>query len=334
MKRMEIHVENQQVVIKSDVLLKGTLTLPPIKEGLLPAILILAGSGKLNRDANAEKGKFQFNLYRDLAEHLPTLGFATLRYDKRGVGESEGNFERTGLWDAVTDAANALEFLASHPDIDPHRLIVIGHSEGCIVGTALYEKRPFNGLILLSGGGGGLRESLDYQRQQLYSELKQAKGLQGFIIRKFNTLDKGEKQAQATYRKLTTTNKDVVRIAGLIKMPAKYYREHFDYDIVEGLQHVACPVLAINGSKDFQSSVEFAKRIPENVKGPSTCIVVENMDHGLKEQLTPLSASTYKKDYIKTIGKPIHAEAIKHLDAWLSEWKEGSVQVPGKIANR
>ncbi|WP_252504862.1 alpha/beta hydrolase [Sporosarcina sp. Marseille-Q4943] len=327
---MGFHVENKEVVIKSDVLLKGTLTLPSSREGKLPAILILAGSGKLNRDANAEKGKFQFNIYKELAEHLSTIGFATLRYDKRGVGESEGNFEKTGLWDAVTDAANALGFLASHPDIDPHRLIVVGHSEGCIVGTALYAKRPFHGLVLLSGGGGGLRESLDLQRHQLYSELKHAKGLQGFIIRKFNTLDKSEKQAQATYRKLTTSNKDVIRIGGLFKMPAKYYREHFDFDIVEGLQQIACPVLAINGSKDFQSSVEFAKRIPENVKGPSTCIVVENMDHGLKEQLTPLSASTYKKDYIKTIGKPIHADAIKYLDAWLHEWKEGSFQVAGE----
>lgn len=320
---MGIHVENQQVVIKSDVLLKGTLTVPSSNEGSLPAILILAGSGKLNRDANAARGKFQFNLYRDLAGHLSTLGFATLRYDKRGVGESEGNFESTGLWDAVTDAQNALEFLASHPGIDPQRLIVLGHSEGCIVGTALSERRPFNGLILLSGGGGGLRESLDHQRQQLYSELKQAKGLQGFIIRKFNTLEKGEKQTQATYRKLTTANKDVIRIAGLIKMSAKYFREHFDYDIIEGLKHITCPVLAINGSKDFQTSIEFLKRIPENVKGPSTCIVVEDMDHGLKVQLKPLSASTYKKDYIKTIGTPIHEDLLVNLDEWLIEWKKG-----------
>ena len=244
---------------------------------------------------------------------------------------------RTGLWDAVTDAENALEFLASHPDIDPRRLIVVGHSEGCIVGTALFARRPFDGLVLLSGGGGGLRESLDVQRQQMYTELRQTKGFQGFIIRKFNTLEKGERKTQALYRKLTTTQKDVIRIAGLIKVSAKYFREHFDYDIIEGLTHLTCPVLAINGSKDFQTSVEFLKRIPENVKGRSTCIVVENMDHGLKEQLTPLSASTYKKDYIKTIGKPIHQELLIHLSAWLSGWKEDagknneSVRVVGEV---
>ena len=90
---MGIQVENQEVVIKSEVILKGTMTLPATKEDLLPAILLLSGSGKLNRDANAKKGKFQFNLYRELAEYLATLGFATLRYDKRGVGESEGDFE-------------------------------------------------------------------------------------------------------------------------------------------------------------------------------------------------------------------------------------------------
>lgn len=319
---MKNQMENKQVVIKGEVILKGTMTFPTSGESKLPAILILSGSGKLNRDANATKGKFQFNLYKELAELLTSLGFATLRYDKRGVGESEGNFERAGLWDAVTDAENALAFLAAHPRIDSNRLIVLGHSEGCIVGTALTERRPVNGLILLSGGGGSMREHLDFQRQQAYTELKQSKGLKGFIIKKFNTVEKGEKQTLGLYKKMATTHKDVIKMYGLIKLPAKYFREHFAYNIVDGLKKISCPVLAINGSKDFQANPDYLKRIPENVKGTSTCIVVDNMDHGLKEQLTPLSALTFKKDYIKTIGKPIHEEFVEHLTSWLIDFKE------------
>ncbi|MBZ5750112.1 MULTISPECIES: hypothetical protein [Metabacillus] len=47
-----------------------------------------------------------------------------------------------------------------------------------------------------------MRECVDLQRQQAFRELKDAKGLQGFIIRTFNTLEKDEKQDQGTYQKM------------------------------------------------------------------------------------------------------------------------------------
>ena len=52
------------------------------------------------------------------------------------------------------------------------------------------------------------------------------------------------------------------------------------------------------------------------------CILVENRNHGLKEQLTPFSALSYKKDYLKTIEGPIHKELIMYFASWLNEWKE------------
>ncbi|MBS4201024.1 alpha/beta hydrolase [Bacillus sp. FJAT-49732] len=321
-------MEQKQISIKSDVLLKGTMTFPNSEENQLPAILFLAGSGNINRDGSTDKGKFKFNLYKDLEKIVTQLDFVTLRYDKRGVGESEGSLLKTGLWDAVSDAEHALEFLASHPRVDSNRIIVLGHSEGCIVGTALNERRPVNGLILLSGGGGGLQESLDAQRQQVYKEMSNTKGFKGFLIKKLNTIEKSEKQAQGLYRKMTSTSKDIVKIAGFVKMPAKYFREHFKYDIIEGVKKITCPVLAINGLKDFQTSHDFLNRIPENAKGPVSLFLIENMDHGLKVQLTPISALTAKKDYLKTVGKPIHEELVKHLTSWLNNWKEDVKNVP------
>ncbi|MBS4196189.1 alpha/beta hydrolase [Lederbergia citri] len=317
-------MKQQQISINSDVLLKGTMMFPDSDENRLPAILFLAGSGGINRDGSTVKGKFKFNLYKELAEIITQLGFITLRYDKRGVGESEGKLLTSGLWDAVSDAEMALEFLAGHPRVDPNRIIVLGHSEGCIVGTALNEKRPVNGLILLSGGGGGLQESLDVQRQQVYKEMSDTKGFKGILIKKLNTIEKSEKQAQGLYRKMTSTDKDIIKIMGFVKMPAKYFREHFHYDIIEGLKKITCPVLAINGLKDFQTSHDFLNRIPENAKGPVSIFLIENMDHGLKVQLTPISALTAKKDYVKTVGKPIHEEAIIHITSWLNEWKENT----------
>ncbi|MBT2679871.1 alpha/beta hydrolase [Bacillus sp. ISL-35] len=317
---MNVQMVKEEIAFKSDVMLKGTLLVPDSGKETYPTIMFLPGSGKLNRDGSTPNGKFKFNLYKDLAELCTSLGFATFRYDKRGVGESEGNYHAAGLSDALKDGEAALDMLAAHPKVDGSKFIIMGHSEGCMVGTALNAIRPAAGLVLLSGGGETLKEALDRQRQLLFEEMREKKGIQGFIIKTFNTLDKAEKQAQGTYQKMIQSDKDVTKTLGFIKMPAKYFREHFALDIEAALAKVTCPVLAINGAKDFQANPEKLKRIEQFVQGEHEIHVVENMDHGLKEQLTPMTPSTYKKDYLKTIGKPIHPEAVKHLTSWLQRY--------------
>lgn len=317
---MNVQMVKEEIAFKSDVMLKGTLLVPDSEKDTYPTIMFLPGSGKLNRDGSTPNGKFKFNLYKDLAELCTSLGFATFRYDKRGVGESEGNYHAAGLSDALKDGEAALDMLGAHPKVDENKLIIMGHSEGCMVGTALNTIRPAAGLVLLSGGGETLKEALDRQRQLLYKEMREKKGIQGFIIKTFNTLDKAEKQAQGTYQKMIDSDKDVTKTLGFIKMPAKYFREHFALDIEAALAKVNCPVLAINGSKDFQANPEKLKRIEQFVQGEYEIHVVENMDHGLKEQLTPMTPSTYKKDYLKTIGQPIHQETVKHLTSWLQRY--------------
>lgn len=317
---MNAQMIKEEISFKSDVNLKGTLLIPDTGKENYPAIVFLPGSGQLNRDGSTPKGKFKFNLYADLAELCTGQGFVTFRYDKRGVGESEGDYHSAGLSDALNDAEAAMDMLASHPKVDPAKLIIAGHSEGCMVGTALNARRPAAGLILLSGGGETMKEALDYQRKVTFKELAQKKGLQGFIINKFNTLEKGEKQAQATYQKMLNSDKDIIKTMGFIKMPAKYFREHFALNIEETLAKAACPVLAISGSKDWQTNPENLKRVERFVQGEYETHVVENMDHGLKFQQTPFSPTTYKKDYLKTIGQPIHPEAAQILTQWLNRY--------------
>ncbi|WP_100371669.1 hypothetical protein [Bacillus sp. FJAT-45037] len=66
-------------------------------------MLILSGSGPLNRDGNG-KGKKKFELYDSLSEAFVECGYATLRYDKRGVGETTGDYHEAGMWDLISDA--------------------------------------------------------------------------------------------------------------------------------------------------------------------------------------------------------------------------------------
>ncbi|MGS2777664.1 hypothetical protein ACVBAX_09815 [Robertmurraya sp. GLU-23] len=80
-----------EVVIQSKVKLSGSLTLPDRVQQKSPSILIIPGTGKLNRDGKVNK-KLDLNLYKQLAQFFTELGFITLRYDKRGVGKSEGDY--------------------------------------------------------------------------------------------------------------------------------------------------------------------------------------------------------------------------------------------------
>ncbi|MCP8615718.1 serine aminopeptidase domain-containing protein [Salirhabdus salicampi] len=82
-----------------------------------PAILIIPGTGPNDRDGNPKKKKYHFNLYKELSHFLTDKGFVTLRYDKRGIGESGGDPNRAGLWDFVHDATSAVHFLKEHPNV-------------------------------------------------------------------------------------------------------------------------------------------------------------------------------------------------------------------------
>jgi alpha/beta superfamily hydrolase len=78
---------------------------------------------------------------QQLAHALAAVGVATLRFDKRGVGQSPGDWRAAGLFDNVDDAEAALAWLTRQPDVEGERVFLIGHSEGAVVATALAARQ-------------------------------------------------------------------------------------------------------------------------------------------------------------------------------------------------
>jgi len=123
-----------------DSRLAGTLIIPE-GEGPFPAVIILPGSGPFDRDgdldarvAMMQMASFQpvmkaNSTYRDIAEALSAAGIVTLRYDKRGVGDStgdDGDFPEPSL----RDLKAAVALLEDNPSVDPGRIGLVGHSLG------------------------------------------------------------------------------------------------------------------------------------------------------------------------------------------------------------
>jgi uncharacterized protein len=141
-----------QVKIPSDgIELAGVLPVPDgRKDGeRLPAFVVLHGFMGSKDESHAE---IQANL-------LESYGYAALRIDFRGCGDSGGVHGYVLCLDQVADTRNALTWLTERPEIDPRRIAVIGHSFGAAVAvyTAGVDRRVA-AVISSCGWGHGERK--------------------------------------------------------------------------------------------------------------------------------------------------------------------------------
>ncbi|WP_138416370.1 alpha/beta hydrolase [Aquibacillus sediminis] len=320
MNQEETKVQQTEIEVGNHIKIRGSMAIPKIIEGKMPAVIIIAGSGSVDRDGNVTKPEMELNLYKDLAMFITgDLGFITVRYDKRGVGKSDGDHIATGFHDLVEDAGLIYDYLKNHANVDKDRIIVAGHSEGTIIGTALTETRPVAGLLLLSGGISNLEEALYGQRQLAYQELMNKPGLAGWLNRLLKIDKKNEKKVQKMNQRIMKTNKDVLSVMG-IKQPAKWMREHFNYHPRESLKKVACPVLVIRGDKDNLVDNSEFKELNELMGENADYYVINNMEHGLREQTEEKSILNAKKLMQQSIGKPLHPEAKERIANWLVKY--------------
>lgn len=100
----------------------GVLHLPEVNGARVPGVIVCHGL------AGEKTGRHR--LYVDLASGLSQRGIATLRFDYRGCGDSEGEFINITPQDHYSDAALCLEYLKEHSSIDPTRIGAFGRSFG------------------------------------------------------------------------------------------------------------------------------------------------------------------------------------------------------------
>jgi pimeloyl-ACP methyl ester carboxylesterase len=307
----------KEVTIQSGVMLKGTLSVPENNAEKLPAVLIIPGTGNIDRDGKVSK-KIDLKLYRQIAEFLTTLGIINLRYDKRGIGGSGGDYYSTGLFDLIEDAQACVRYLKNLPYVDPERIIILGHSEGSILGTAIAARENIAGAILLAGAAETLSECLKRQRTIAVQDVIDLKGFKGFLTRLMGVQNKIEPKAMKLFEKVLKSDKDVIKISG-VKINAKWMREHLEYNPREDLAKITCPVLAITGARDIQATPDAVKTVPQYVKGESEYYIIEDMGHSCKFQAKTSTILTARKDILDEAGLPVHPELLNKLESWLKK---------------
>jgi len=151
------------------VSLSGTLLLPLISElQYVPGVVLVAGSGPTDRNGNNALVLERIDLLKEVAELLAHHGIASLRYDKRGIGQSTlrprnslAAEEAFFAWDNfVADVEAAHTELLRHNEIKPYATALLGHSEGGLLALAAARSlgKKVHALVLAATPGRKLDE--------------------------------------------------------------------------------------------------------------------------------------------------------------------------------
>ena len=285
--------------------LAGTLTVPA-GAGPFPAVLLLPGSGPIDR--NSDHKRLPLGVTGQLAESFGAAGLATFRYDKRGVGASTGRWHSAGFYDNRDDAAAALQLLRTRPEVDPARVILLGHSEGALHAAGLAAAgAPAAGVVLLSCSAMPGEALLRWQSAQIAPTLPAPVRL---LLRLLRT--DLEARTAKTHTKIKATTTDAARIEGA-KVNARWHREFLAHDPRADLARVRVPVLAITGGKDLQVPPADLATIRDLVQAPVQTHQVPDLSHILRPQAGPASLSGYKRE----LRQPIDARLVDLVVRWV-----------------
>ena len=242
------------------VTLAGTLTVPS-GSGPFPAVVLVAGSGPQTRDED-DAGH---QIFLVLADYLTRHGIAVLRYDKRGIGKSTGDYAKATTMDFADDAAAAAAFLRGRPEIDPRRVGLVGHSEGGLIVPIVATRDPKVAFIVMMAGPGvdGLEISMEQDRLIAKAMgATDAKVAESQVLqRQLFDIVRTEKDPQRDAAKLKTALDAYAEAHGLpeagieaqaAEVNSAWFRFFLDYDPAPTLRQVRCPVLALSGSLDLQ----------------------------------------------------------------------------------
>jgi uncharacterized protein len=236
----------------------GTLTMPQTKS-VIPIALIIAGSGPTDRNGNNPMMKNE-SLHK-LAMALADSEIASLRYDKRAIGESKAAAKSEvdlRFNDYVKDAKDWIGLLRK--DTRFSKVIVIGHSEGSLIG--MIAANNADGYVSIAGAG---RPADKILKEQLDKQPQAVKDLSFPII---DSLVTGK----------TVSNVNPMLFSLFRPSVQPYMISWFRYDPSVEIKKLKIPVLIIQGTNDIQVTLQDASMLAK-ANGTAQLVEIKNMNH-------------------------------------------------------
>lgn len=310
-------INEERITISTDINIGATIAYQD-KNEKRPLVLLIAGTGSLDRDGNSIG--FKSNIYKELSDMFVEMGYVCIRYDKRGTHESKGKGLSFGLSDLVNDAANIIHYAKKLDYVDEEKVVVCGHSEGAMIATLLTKNEDLDlkGIILLAGACMSLKDAMMYQNYLVLDQVKDMKGLLGWFLRKTLKKENIEKQVSELFSKAEEAKKDMFFYRGSI-IPSKYIKEHNTLtkeDYIKMLKAYEGKVLAITGKSDVQANYRALDEISS--LDDITIYTPEQVNHVLRDVAGESSIMNFKKEYKLSFKKTISSKIKNPIKDWLN----------------
>ena len=326
---------SEDVTFRSvDLVLAGTLTLPE-GPGPHPVVVTISGSGPQTR-AGEVPGVPGYGLFADLAPFLSERGIGVLRYDDRGVGDSEGDNAIATSGDLAGDAEAAIAYLQSRADVDPLWIGLLGHSEGAMIAPMIAARHPgvafvislappvadaLEGLVrqerlmletegldqaLVEDQVAMTREALELTRAGAWDELDAL--LRATIARQLAALPDEQRAAFGDPEEATE-----MLLAQTMTQYQGWMHFFLSHDAQADWERLQVPALAVFGEKDVQVDPDFHRQALEQVADPSF-ITIETLPDA--NHLFQRAISGGVTEYAELPPEPT-PRLLETLDGWL-----------------
>jgi pimeloyl-ACP methyl ester carboxylesterase len=272
----------------------------------LPAVVLLAGSGAPDREGVAPGVPVMGQLAGILAE----AGFISVRYDRRGSGQSGGRAESATISDYAEDARAVVRWLTNRKDVDPRRIAIVGHGEGAWIAflAASRDDRVAAVVSLASAASTGSELFLEQQQLQLGT----------------TKLDEKERDAKVALQKqiqsAVLTGKGWEQVPEDVKRDADtpWFQSLLKFDPARVASDIDAPILVVHGDLDREVPVAHAERLAAIAqKGDSESVelvTVRGVNHIMLSAFTG-EVSEYPTLTERTISKDISGTVA----AWLTK---------------
>lgn len=248
--------------------LSGTLTTPDNISGKIPVVLIIPGTGPVDRNGNSEKLKIKADTYKLLAQALGKAGIACLRYDKRMVGQSKTDEKEENLRfdDYVDDAIAMINLLKEDKRFS--KIIVLGHADGSLVGILAAADTEDATSAFISVEGLGRRADILLKEQM--------KSKPGYMSDGFNKILDSLKVGHVQKKV------DISLYPYIRPSIQNYMMSWLRFDPTDEIKKLKIPVLIIQGTTDLQVPVIEGDKL-KHVRSSYTYAVMRGMNYVLRD---------------------------------------------------
>lgn len=281
-----------------DGALRRLLLTKPKGDGPFPVIVLMGGIGCYSVDVPPPQ---PFS-YRDILYDFTRSGFATVRIEKTGMGDSQGSpCSEQGFFDEVRGLEAGIRSLDRFSFLDRNRMIYFGHSMGGLSAPVVYRDLPCAGIIAVATSG------IDWQEYEMINNRRQLE----LAHIPYDSIEVLLERHAAAMHEFYVQKRPVEEILREhpewqedLQFPAseKFMHDISDINLASYWKDVSCPTLFVYGTADFVTAANehvWAQSIVNSYHpGMADYIEIKGMDHGFN------NSGTYQQAFDGTGGPP------------------------------